>query len=195
MEQDVVPFSSGIDADIELLSLSGKERAQRVRGSTPARSSLNREPHRGDLFTIFSLETREMKGFCQCDLIWGRGPAFQSFHSSTGKSHLLTSPSSSPLQTKPCLHLWTPCSAAPSHLQVPLTFLQQLDFSLHCWDGQTQNSRRKKTQLEPPHTYLTVGDKGFNQKVLEKASGLANLRTWRERKPGWTACHAPQRRR
>lgn len=34
--------------------------------------------------------------------------------------------------------------------------------------------------MESPPTYLAVRDEGFNQKVLEEASGLAHLQRWRK---------------
>lgn len=46
--------------------------------------------------------------------------------------------------------------------------------------------------MEPPHTYLTVRDEGFDQKVLEEASGLAYLWKWKEVKLRWTAHGLPR---
>lgn len=46
--------------------------------------------------------------------------------------------------------------------------------------------------MEPLHTYLTVRDEGFNQKVLEETSGLANLWRWTEIKLRQTARLAPR---
>ena len=37
--------------------------------------------------------------------------------------------------------------------------------------------RGQRPSWEPPHTYLSVWDEGFDQEVLEEACGLANL--WR----------------
>ena len=50
--------------------------------------------------------------------------------------------------------------------------------------------------MEPPHTYLSVGDEGFDQKVLEEASGLANLQRLREIKlrPEGMSCSQGRRK-
>ena len=45
--------------------------------------------------------------------------------------------------------------------------------------------------MESRHTYLTVGNKGFDQKVLEEAFGLANLWRLRKIKLRWTSGSCP----